>query len=534
MLPQPTSSFLPPWSKSDTLALFVLLTLAVLLRVVFFTGFFGSDEVTYVGVASKIARSEWGTYYYVGANRYGVNLPLAAFLAVFGMHEWSASLWAFLTSVGEVGLVYWVAHRLAGRNTAIAAALLLSITPLHVHLAGRLMADPPLAFFITLSFALLLMAEHRQKAFLYFAAGLSAGFVFWIKEVVLVYIVILGLAALLLRPWKTQRLMIVAGLIVAGMANLVLMYAISGDPLHSLHVLLPRSSAQFVLAESMETGAAFYLRYLLLDMRHTGLLGPLALCGMVFWLARGKKPAVAENGIAYAIVWGLGLMILFSLFVISFTPLTLITKQTNYMTIFMAPLAILGGYLVAQMRPTYRSAVLGGAAIFGTLFSAMEQTAIHTFTANSKAAVTFASEHPAAPVYGLVNSERASLYYALFSQNKASLIRPIAGLSAAAITPTEGEIVAYAIWDRQTEDWGFSPLRDKKDIPACWLPMGKLQPADMVLTSRILLHSLDLLEFLPDKLMAPVKIKLSGLVYPKPAFIFAIPSGCQFQLAAKQ
>lgn len=533
MLTQAALSFNPPWSKSDTLSLFVLLTIAVLLRVVFFTGFFGSDEVTYVHVASEIARGEWRTYNYVGSNRYGVNLPLAVFLAIFGMHEWSASLWAFLASVGEVGLIYWVAHRLAGRNTAIAAALLLSFTPLHVHLAGRLMADPPLAFFITLSFALLLMAELRQKSFLYFAAGLSAGFVFWIKEVVLVYIVIFGLAAFLLRPWKNVRLITIAGLAAAVMANLIFMYVISGDPLHSLNVVLPRSSAQFVHAEGMETGTAFYLRYLLLDIRHTGLLGPLALCGMAFWFVRFKKAAVADNGIVYAVVWGLGLMVLFSLFVISFTPLTFITKQTNYMTIFMAPLAILGGYLAAQMRPAYRYAVLGSAAIFGISFAAMEQTAIHTFTANSKAAVIFANERPTASVYGLVNNERASHYYAMFSPNNPFLIRPIAGLSAADLTPTEGGIAAYAIWDRQTEDWSFSPLHDQKDIPTCWLPMGKLQPADLGLTSRILLHSLDLLEFLPANLMAPVKIKLFGLVHPKPAFIFAIPSGCQFQLAAK-
>ena len=534
MLTQPTPSFIPPWSKSDTLALFVLLTIAVVLRAVFFTGFFGSDEATYASVASEIAHGEWRTHYYVGSNRYGVNLPSAAFLTVFGMHEWAASLWAFLTSVGEVGLVYWGAHRLAGRNTAIAAALLLSTTPLHIHLAGRLMADPPLAFFITLSFALLLMAELRQKTFLYFSAGLSAGFVFWIKEVVLIYIVILGLAAFLFRPWKNVRLMIIAGLAAAGMANLIFMYVISGDSLHSLHVLLPRSSAQLVRAEGMETGAAYYLRYLLLDMRHTGLLGPLALCGMVFWFMHYKKPAVADKGIAYAVVWGLGLMVLFSLFVISFTPLTLITKQTNYMTIFMAPLAILGGYLVTQMRPAYRYAVLGSAATFGIFFGAMEQMAIHTFTANSKAAVIFASERPAVPVYGSVNSERAFNYYAMFSPNKISFIRPIAGLSAADLAPKEGGIAAYAIWDRQTEDWSFSPLRNQKDIPACWLPIGKLQPADMGLTNRIFLHLLDLLELLPANLMAPVKIKLSGLVHPKPAFIFAIPSGCQFKLAAKQ
>lgn len=534
MLTLPTPSFIPSWSKSDTFVLFFLLGIAAMLRAVFFTGFFGSDEATYASVASEIARGEWRTHYYVGSNRYGVNLPVATFLVIFGMHEWSASLWAFLTSVGEVGLVFWVAHRLAGRNAAIAAALLLSITPLHIHLAGRLMADPPLAFFITLSFALLLMAELRQKTFLYFAAGISAGFVFWLKEVVLIYIVILGLAAFLWRPWKNERLMIIAGLAAAGIANLILMYLISGDPLHSLHVVVPRSSAQFVRGEGMETGAAYYLRYLLLDMRHTGLLGPLALCGMTFWFMHYKKPAVAENGIAYAVVWGLGLMLLFSLFVISFTPLTLIAKQTNYMTIFMAPLAILGGYLVAQMRPAYRYAVLGSAATLGILFGAMEQMAIHTFTANSKAAVIFASERPAVPVYGLVNSERASNYYAMFSPNNALRIQPIAGLSAADLTPKEGGIAAYAIWDRQTEDWSFSPLRNQKDIPACWLPMGKLQPADLDLTSRIFLHLLDLLEFLPVNLTAPVKIKLSGLVHPKPAFIFAIPSGCQFKLAAKQ
>src|SRR5438046_87813 len=91
-----------PWEAGEWAALVALLSVAVTLRAVFFTGFFGSDEVTYTEAAYRILTGEWTSSKYIGSLRYGVNLPVAMFMKLFGVNEVAANLWSFVTSVGEV------------------------------------------------------------------------------------------------------------------------------------------------------------------------------------------------------------------------------------------------------------------------------------------------------------------------------------------------------------------------------------------------------------------------------------------------
>jgi hypothetical protein len=337
-----------------------------------------------------------------------------------------------------------------------------------------------------------------------------------------------------LRPWRNARLLIITGLAATVAANLVFMYLLTGNALHILKVLSSVATNYYSNGgETVISYPGYYFKYLFLNIQHTGLLGILALGGVAFWLIRCRNLGVADIGVGYVVVWGLGLLFLFSFFIISLSPVIFIAKQTNYMMIFVAPLSMLGGYLIAQMRQTYGYTVLGIAAIIGIVLGAMEQASTQTFTANSRAAIIFAGEHQGIPVYGSENSERISSYDALFSANKIAHIHSLAGLNSTDLA-LPGDGIAYAIWDRQTEDWLFSPIHNQKDIPVCWLPAGVLKPAEIGLSSFILLPALHFLEYVPGRISAPVKRKLSELVYPKPAFIYVIPSGCNFKLAAKE
>jgi 4-amino-4-deoxy-L-arabinose transferase-like glycosyltransferase len=94
-----------------------------------------------------------------------------------GPSEFSANQ-SFLCSFGEIIVVYLFARQLWGVRAAWLAALLLAFLPLHVHYAGRLMADSPLAFFITLSFYFFWLAEQQRRILWYVLAGVSAGLVF--------------------------------------------------------------------------------------------------------------------------------------------------------------------------------------------------------------------------------------------------------------------------------------------------------------------------------------------------------------------
>src|SRR5204863_6272166 len=98
------------WDVATWSGLFATIVLAIAARLLFFTGFFGSDEVTYTKVALNIANGVWRVSDYIGSLRYGANLPSAFFLSVLGPSEFSANLWPLLCSVGEVVLVFVFAY----------------------------------------------------------------------------------------------------------------------------------------------------------------------------------------------------------------------------------------------------------------------------------------------------------------------------------------------------------------------------------------------------------------------------------------
>jgi hypothetical protein len=76
--------------------------------------------------------------------------------------------------------------------------------------------------------------------------------------------------------------------------------------------------------------------------------------------------------------------------VVSGEPLRFIPKQTNYMLIFVAPLAMLGGYFLSRLGKKVSWAIVGMYIFGGVALSAFEQQVIHAFTANSKATFAFA------------------------------------------------------------------------------------------------------------------------------------------------
>ena len=287
------SPAISPLRPVDWLNLAIILALAIAIRVLLYTGFFGSDEVTYIETAANIASGDWRASTYIGATRYGMNLPVALFIYLFGLSQFSANLWPFLCSVGEVALVYFIARWLWSSRTAVISAGLLSLLPLHVMFAGRMMADPPLAFFLTLSVALLLRAVHSKTSWvLFFAAGLAWGGVFWVKEsVAILYVPVFLILSFYLNRLDGRWIWLFAGMAIAVLANCALMYFVAGNPLHLVTVMKGGLASYAGLVA--KTSPWYYLRYLFLDIRHTFLLGFLVVGGIIFYVRshlRDGKP----------------------------------------------------------------------------------------------------------------------------------------------------------------------------------------------------------------------------------------------------
>lgn len=526
---------------TDWLSLATILALAIVLRLLFYTGFFGSDEVTYVETAVGITSGDWHASNYIGATRYGMNLPVALFIYLFGLSEASANLWPFLCSIGEVAIVFVVARRLWGLRVAVISATLLALLPLHVHYAGRMMADPPLAFFLSLSVLLLLHAVHAKHSLSYIAAGLAWGAVFWVKEsVALLYLPVFLSLSLVLNRFDGRGLWILFGMAIALLGNCVLMNFVSGNPLH-VFAVMSKALATVNSMATLDTSPWYYFRYFFMDIRHTFLLGFLVAAGIALYVRYFVRDNQAAPQAQFVILWIFLLVGMFSFALVSFSPVQLVMKQTNYMLIFAAPLALLAGWFLAslprQVFVPLSILILSGSVIL----AALEQQAVTVFTANSKAAYIFLRDHPKTYLVATINNVRAINFFSMM-ENRQKIrervmsfsdmaeIESVNAIDSLATKTREKDI--YALLDLESIFWGSKTngIRNRSDVPTCWQSMGPLTPAALGNGSWVTQSLLIAGAVLPESLQQPYMAILQPLTAPKTAHLFKVSKSCLTRL----
>lgn len=507
-------------SRRDWLAWAALVGLAALLRLASYSGFFGSDEVTYTASAFKLLDGDWTVERYVGANRYGVNLPVAAIAWLFGRNEWAAAAYSMSASVAEVAILSWFGMRVFGFRAGLLAGLLLACLPNHVHSAGRLLADAPLGLTMTASFALFWYGFKRGSRVAYLLGGLFAGFSFWIKPATIIYLAVLGLVPLLLRRWHKDWLWFIGGCSAMLLANNLLFLALTGEFWYLFDAIRERQASGYLEAGSdaglIVDSPVFYLNYLFVDVYHTWGLGYLALAGIVIvWRRRRDAGPRIGSDDGFVLIWALGLLGLFSLFVVRLDPLLFIPKQTNYMLMFMAPLCLLGGFGLAALRGRALVTALALVLVPSFALAQLHQASIAAFTANSKAAVEWARVRPTVEVFGGSNAYRAGRFDALVRRDTApATVRDLATLPSAPVPPPGWRRVA--IVDLETARWAVSDtIRRLDDVPGCWRRIGTLAPVGLGWVAR----ALDALA----TIVGPLPARLQSLVEPAPAVIYEVP-----------
>jgi hypothetical protein len=523
------------WERGDLIAALAIMVGAGLLRALFYTGMFYSDDLTYTDGASKLLHGDWSLRTYIGSLRYGVDLPVAFFMWLAGENEIAANLWSFLCSVGEVGLVFVAARLFWGRREAVAAAIVMAFLPLHIIYGGRLMADAPLGFFVTLSFVLFFLGENMRTMGWYLGAGLACGFSFWIKQSVMILFCVAFVGyALAYRLWRWQWMWMGLGVLVAAGSNCLFFWAISGDPLYLLTVMR-KGMVAYQSWDFVETGAGFYFWRLLVDLRDTWLLGPLAVAGCVLYVLR-KASGRPERGTALAVFWAVALVGIFSFAPVSFNPVKLVMKQPNYMLIFVAPLCLLAGYLLAGLPRAALLIVGGGYALGAMALAGLAQQDIKVFTANSRAAVDYAVSNRPVPVYGMTGAFRAGVARFVFAgrtgdEQPVKLLSSLPDGPVAPAADAGGERLAFAIVDLQTAHWGGNPIKGLDDVPGCWRKVSRLEPAETGGAGKAIVTLLaGAFSIVPGSLGSMLQNRIAALVEPRPAYVYEIPAGCVYAL----
>ena len=523
----------------------LIVAAAAVVRLLFWNGPLGSDDVVYLRRALNVANGEWTNANYNGALRYGFNIPAGLLLRVLGTNGFTANLWPLFCSLAEISVVYAFARDLWGTRAAAISALFLALVPLHIASAMRIHADPVVALFVTLSFTLFYWGERRNSRWLYFWAGIAMGAVFWTKELAIVALVPLIAYPILWRRLRLRWLYVIAGGVLMLVGHLVLMYLISGDPLHLFRVVTGQVSRDFINKGGGEDAAGFYFRYLFLDIKHTWIVPFLACAGIVLFVrARwrrtvdggGTTTSAARpssdisrpfdaDGTPYVLFWCVGMVVVLSFMPVSLSPLRFVMKQSNYLTLFLAPMALLAGWFTASLTTRLRVALIGIVVFGGLLLGAFEQQAYRVVTSNSKAVLALLDAYPKSMIYGTSNNSNIAAFQSTI-EGVPSIGQRVDTYSALAkprdaANDRGGD--RLVVLDRETWNWGNDSMPIER-IPPCWSSRGDLVPTGFGWGRDVVLALDRVAAIVPARLGAPVRRALGAIANPLPATVYVVDS----------
>lgn len=408
----------------------VLLVFAAAIRLWQFRGFMGSDDAIYAIRGLEVAAGNWIPSDYNGALRYGVNLPIAAAVGLFGQSEVVLAAWGLACSLGEIAMVYAYALRAWGTRTAVFACLVLACIPQHISSATDMAADAPFAAMLTLSMVLLYFGISNGKVLLLIVAGLAVGFAGWVKpEAALVFSMPFGIMALIFMHDRRQILWPVVAAAAVASLNLAMFAWAFGDPFYYVNVLSQQLKAGLVNPSSWQSyDANFYFRLLFVDGRTFWLAPMLALLGTWFAL-RSQEPPPWRTGY-FTVLWISLLLLFFSVFIYSLTPLRLIPKQTNYALIFAAPVSVLAGLALARMRNWAAIALMALVGIGGVFLATLGGYGHHLHAATHRDTIHFAQANQSSVVFSASQTLNLNRAFDLMGQENADNLRPLKELAA--------------------------------------------------------------------------------------------------------
>jgi hypothetical protein len=338
-----------------------VLVLWLVLRVVFFEGLWGYDDLYHV---------QWATRPRVPVDVWEARLLFNGMLwlsrAAFGFNEWAFALPTLLSSLAMTLTAWWAARRLWGDAAGLLAAFLATACAGDVIRASDPMANPLGAAFAGLGTALLVVSHSRRSRV---AAGVALGLSTYSHLATLFYVLpVVGAYAVhdWPRPRWREALLV---LFTAGAVNLGLEMAvfglISGHPL--LHVDLLRHThleiQEYTINPHLPDGSwnpewfTWPFATFLFSKDFGFLISLPALVALATWRRQSQPTRFLTAAVVMAWAWlNFGVQHPFK-----YAPLD---HQTRYWHALLVPAVVLAVHVCRQIRPgTWRRAYLAALAL---------------------------------------------------------------------------------------------------------------------------------------------------------------------------
>jgi hypothetical protein len=218
--------------------LFIILLIGLFIRIYYFVGLNWSDDVHYVYLANQVLEGKFIPSYMTSL-RLAMIFPLAFFFKLFGYSQFSAVLYPFLCSIGNIILAYLIGKLIIDEKTGLIAALIMAFYPLDVNYATWIMPDVPLSFFHAFSIYLFLIGEKERNRNKMILAGFFSGVSYLLKySGLLIWVFFFSyvfLKAILTRKFEILYLYLLLGFSLVVLLESVYYYFKTGDLLPQLH-----------------------------------------------------------------------------------------------------------------------------------------------------------------------------------------------------------------------------------------------------------------------------------------------------------
>jgi hypothetical protein len=342
---------------------------AFAIRLVFFTGLQGNDDLYYSAAAYRLSRGDFSLRPDLFLVRVGYVGPAAVLYALFGVHIGCLVAMNVIASMTLVFLAFKWGEELYSTATGRVAALAVALMPLDVFFATEAHSDLPVTAWVSLGFYLFwsaLRAPPSRTVWRAIAAGLAFGVAHLTKESA--FLLLLPVIPFALTPGRRRLAAVSAAAFSAVILAESAAYGVgTGDPLFRVHL------AKVAQSSLPEIPGGFGGRLLELlsfclnpagpGAAYTGAGWLLSAAGLAWVMRRDRKRS------GWIAAWWLGtgvLLALWPLALIPYRPAMLLQPRV------FAPLVLPGALLAARFfveaaLPRSPRIAWGGAAAFALL-----------------------------------------------------------------------------------------------------------------------------------------------------------------------
>lgn len=211
-----------------------LILTALIVRLKFFVGVGYNDDCAYLSLAHNVLTGINPLGYSWYSVRVGTYFPTALIWKVFGISEFTDSLYYLLCSVGGVYIIYLLGKTLFNRETGLIAATLLAFFPADVTYSTQIGPNIPLCVMFSLSLLLYIKAYKQENYKLYaLLSGIFIGISYLCYEMLVLLLPVPILYSVLnsgksLKKTLTILCLVIVGFLFIMSTRVIYFYSMTG------------------------------------------------------------------------------------------------------------------------------------------------------------------------------------------------------------------------------------------------------------------------------------------------------------------